>query len=215
MTNGRNTRRINRAFAARSAANFPRGRARDPHGVTLTLGLAGRNFGKARVPDFVLRSSDTCRADPVDRLPNKGSAPVDTPLHLRRELFETFGSDRASFSLRSRGQYWRHGQMEARMKRHGLTHEPEIAIELFELATHRRKLARQGRGIALVIVRTQQLIEGFFDKRRFGSPRTHGRIIQPRGHAVGEIDTNSRLHEGPRSREIRRLDARCCNCKTA
>ncbi|MDT9702498.1 hypothetical protein, partial [Streptomyces sp. P17] len=79
---------------------------------------------------------------------NKGNSPIDTPFHLRRELFETFGSERASRSLGGRRQYRCHSQMESRVKRYRLIHDPEIPIELLELTAHGRELASQCRGIA-------------------------------------------------------------------
>jgi hypothetical protein len=123
--------------------------------------------------------------------------------------------------------------MESRVKRYRLIHDPEIPIELFELAAHGRELAGQCRGIARIFVGAEHTIEGYFDKRRFGSARTAGRFRQSRGHTFGEINTNSGFHgkiplkatdlDYFRSRRInsasaqatRLVDARRCNCKTA
>jgi hypothetical protein len=80
------------------------------------------------------------------------------------------------------------------VKRYRPIHDPEIPIELFELAAHGRELAGQCRGIAQNFVGAEQTIEGCFDKRRFGSAGTPGRISQSRGRAFGEINTNSGFH---------------------
>jgi hypothetical protein len=130
------------------------------------------------------RSCSRC-GYPVDRFPNKGNAPINTPFHLCGELLETFGSERASRSLRSRRHYRRHSQMEACVKRYRLIHDPEIPIELLKLTAHNRELAGQSRGIAQIFVGAEQAIEGYFDKRRFGSARTGSRFRQTRGHPLG------------------------------
>jgi hypothetical protein len=158
------------------------------------VATAGCGLGETRRYQVAFRSTGPRRAGPVDRFLNQGNSSIDTPFHLRRELLETFGSKRASRSLRSRRQYRRHSQMESRVKRYRLIHDPEIPIELFELAAHGRELAGQCRGIARIFVGAEHTIEGYFDKRRFGSARTAGRFRQSRGHTFGEINTNSGFH---------------------
>ncbi|MFX9877809.1 hypothetical protein ABTP36_19165, partial [Acinetobacter baumannii] len=85
--------------------------------VIFFVATAGRALGEACLREVVCRSSGPRRAGPVDRFLNKGNSPIDTPFHLRRELFETFGSERASRSLGGRRQYRCHSQMESRVKR--------------------------------------------------------------------------------------------------
>src|SRR5229473_1264851 len=85
--------------------------------------------------------------------------------------------------------------MKPRMKSSGLIRYSEIAIELLELMAQSREAARHGRGIADVVVRAQEKIEGGFDERRFCGAGTLGRFCQPRGHLLGEINANSGFHE--------------------
>ncbi len=84
--------------------------------------------------------------------------------------------------------------MEPRVQCHRLIHYLKIAIELLELATHGRELAGQGRGVAEVVLRSEQATERRFHQRGFGSAGTGGRFRQSRGHALGEIDANSGFH---------------------
>jgi hypothetical protein len=84
--------------------------------------------------------------------------------------------------------------MESRVKSDGLIYDPETAIKLLELATQFGKPARYRSGIADVIVRAQETIEGSFDKRRFCGAGTLGCGCQPRGHAFGQINANSGFH---------------------
>jgi len=57
--------------------------------------------------------------------------------------------------------------VESRVKSDGLIRDPEIAIELLELTAQSGEPARHGRGIADVVIRTKETIEGGFDERRF------------------------------------------------
>jgi len=84
--------------------------------------------------------------------------------------------------------------MESRVKSDGLIYNPETAIELIELATQPSKPARHRSGIADVLVRAKETIEGGFDERRFCGARTFGCGCQPRGHAFGQINANSGFH---------------------
>ena len=82
------------------------------------------------------------------------------------------------------------------MKSSRLIRHSEIAIELIELMAQSGETARHGRGIADVVVRAQEKIERGFDERRFCGAGTLGRLCQPRGHLLGEINANSGFHEG-------------------
>src|SRR5229473_5574584 len=88
--------------------------------------------------------------------------------------------------------------MEARVKRSGLIRDSEIAIELLELTTQSGEVVRHCRGIADSVVRAKETVERCFDERRFCGTGIFGRFCQPRGHAFGEINTNSGFHEGAR-----------------
>src|SRR5580700_11081962 len=82
--------------------------------------------------------------------------------------------------------------MEARVKRSRLIRDPEIAIDIFELAAQSSEVTRHSRGI---VVRAKVAVEGSFDERRFRGTGTFGRFRQPRSHTFGEINANSRFHE--------------------
>src|SRR5882724_2634348 len=84
--------------------------------------------------------------------------------------------------------------MESRVKSDGLIYDPETTIELLKLTTQSGKPARYRGGIADVIVRAQETIEGCFDERRFCGAGTLGRGCQPRGHAFGQVNANSGFH---------------------
>jgi hypothetical protein len=85
--------------------------------------------------------------------------------------------------------------MEARVKRSRLIRNSEVAIELLELTAQSSEAARHCRGIADVVVRAKETIEGCFDKRRSCGTGIFGRFGQPRSHAFGEINANSGFHE--------------------
>lgn len=80
------------------------------------------------------------------------------------------------------------------MKSDGLIRDPEIAIELLELTAQSGETARHCSGIADVVIRAKETIEGRFDERRFCRAWTLGCFCQPRGHAFAEINANSGFH---------------------
>ena len=80
------------------------------------------------------------------------------------------------------------------MKSSRLIRNPEIAIELLDLVAQATETARHRRGIADIIVRAQEKIEGGFDERRFCGAGTFGGGGQPRGHLLGKINANSGFH---------------------
>src|SRR5580693_8377038 len=82
------------------------------------------------------------RANPVDRLPDEGDSEIDAPSYLRRKFFESFGPKRAGSPLLARRHQRGHGQMEPGVKSGGLIRDPEIAIELLELAAQSGEVAR-------------------------------------------------------------------------
>jgi hypothetical protein len=84
--------------------------------------------------------------------------------------------------------------MKPGMKSSRLICHSEIAIELLELMAQSGEAARHDRGIADVIIRAQEKIEGSFNERRFCGAGTLGRFCQPRGHLLGEINANSGFH---------------------
>jgi hypothetical protein len=86
--------------------------------------------------------------------------------------------------------------MEARVKSGRLIRSSEIAIELLELTAQSSEVARHCRGIADIVVRAKETVEGCFDERRFCGTGISGRFRQSRGDAFGEINANSRFHEG-------------------
>jgi hypothetical protein len=86
--------------------------------------------------------------------------------------------------------------MEARVKSGRLIRSSEIAIELLELTAQSSEVARHCRGIADIVVRAKETVEGCFDERRFCGTGILGRFRQSRGDAFGEINANSRFHEG-------------------
>ena len=134
------------------------------------------------------------RAAPVDRLAYEGNSEIDAPSYLRGKFFESLGPERACGPLRGCRQQRGYGEMKPRMKSSRLIRDSEIAIELLELMAQSREAARHGRGIADVVVRAQEKIEGGFDERRFCGAGTLGRFCQPRGHLLGEINANSGFH---------------------
>jgi hypothetical protein len=73
--------------------------------------------------------------------------------------------------------------MKSRMKRNRLIPDPEIAIELFNLTAQSGEVVRHCRGIADIVLRAKEAIEGCFDERRFCRTGTLGRFRQPFGHA--------------------------------
>ena len=85
--------------------------------------------------------------------------------------------------------------MEPGVKSSRLIRNSEVAIELLELTAQSSEVAGHCRGIAYVVVRAKETIEGCFDKRRFCGTGIFGRFCQPRSHAFGEIDANSGFHE--------------------
>jgi hypothetical protein len=85
--------------------------------------------------------------------------------------------------------------MEARVKSSRLISDSEIAIELLELTAQSSEVARHCRGIADIVVRAKVAIEGCLDERRFCGTGFFGCFRQPHGHAFGEINANSGLHE--------------------
>jgi hypothetical protein len=86
--------------------------------------------------------------------------------------------------------------MEARVKSGRLIRSSEIAIELLKLTAQSSEVARHCRGIADIVVRAKETVEGCFDERRFCGTGIFGRFRQSRGDAFGEINANSRFHEG-------------------
>ena len=86
------------------------------------------------------------------------------------------------------------------MKGNGLIRDPEIPIELLNLAAQSGEVAPYCRCIADIVIRTQEAIEGGFDERRFCGAGTPGRFCEPCGHPLGEINANSGFHGGYSSR---------------
>jgi hypothetical protein len=85
--------------------------------------------------------------------------------------------------------------MEPRVKSSRLIRNSEIAIELLELPAQSGEMARHCRGIANIVVRAKETVEGRFDQRGFCGTGIFGRFRQPRSHTFGEINANSGFHE--------------------
>jgi hypothetical protein len=66
--------------------------------------------------------------------------------------------------------------MEARVKSGRLIRSSEIAIELLELTAQSSEVARHCRGIADIVVRAKETVEGCFDERRFCGTGIFGRF---------------------------------------
>jgi hypothetical protein len=79
-----------------------------------------------------------------------------------------------------------------------LIRDSEIPIELLELVAQSGETARHRSGIADVVVRAKETIEGCFDEPRLRGTWTLSRFCQPRGHAFAEINANSGFHGGSR-----------------
>jgi hypothetical protein len=73
--------------------------------------------------------------------------------------------------------------MEPRMKRSRLIGDSKIAIEPFELTAQPGEVVRHCRGIADIVLRAKEAIEGCFDERRFCHTGTLGCFRQPFRHA--------------------------------
>src|SRR5713101_763663 len=138
------------------------------------------------------------RANPVDRLPDEGDSEIDALSDLRGKFFESFSPERAGSPQLARRHQRGHGQMEPRVKSSRLIRNSEIAIELLELTAQSNEVTRHCRGIANIVVRAKETVEGCFDERRFCGTRIFGRFCQPGSHAFGEIDADSGFHEGAR-----------------
>ena len=85
--------------------------------------------------------------------------------------------------------------MESGVKSGRLARNSEIAIEILELTAQSGEVPRHCRGIADVVVRAKETVEGCFDERRFCGTGISGRLCQPRSRAFGEINANSGFHE--------------------
>jgi hypothetical protein len=135
------------------------------------------------------------RANPVDRLADERNSEIDAPSDLRGKFFESFGPEGAGSPLLARRHQRCHSQMEPGVKSSRLIRNSEIAIEVLELTAQPGEAARHCRGIADVVVRTKETVEGCFHECRFCGTGIFGRFCQPRSHALGEINANSGFHE--------------------
>jgi hypothetical protein len=113
---------------------------------------------------------------------------------LRGKFFESLGPECGCGSEPGCRQWRGYGEMKSGMKSGRLICDSEIAIELFKLTAQSSEAARQGRGVADVVIGTQETIEGCFDECRFCGAGTLGRFCQPRSYAFGEINANSGFH---------------------
>jgi hypothetical protein len=99
--------------------------------------------------------------------------------------------------------------MEACMKGSRFTYDPEIVIELFNLAAQSGKLASNASGIADIVFRTKESIESGFDERRFCRAGAPGRLSEPRGNPFRKIDANSWFHTRSLSSATQGRHPRC------
>ena len=76
------------------------------------------------------------------------------PFDLRGEYFETIAPKHTSGSQLRDRQGRCDGEVVTRMQSDGLTDDPEIAIEVFELTAHADKPARERPVIACIGIRT-------------------------------------------------------------
>jgi hypothetical protein len=129
---------------------------------------------------------------------------MNTPSHLRGKFLEPLRSERTCRTQRRGRHWWRNGQVESRVKSDGLIHDPETAIEVFELAAQTDKATFHRGGIADVVVRAKETIERGFDEPRFRGLGTLGCSRQPRGHVFGEINAYSGFHGRLAENAIRR-----------
>src|SRR4249920_2468723 len=93
--------------------------------------------------------------------------------------------------------------MEPGVKSSRLIRNSEFAIELLELTAQSSEVVRHCRGIADVVVRAKEAVEGCFDERRFCGTGTLGRFCQPRSHTFGEINADSGFHEGSAGMQLK------------
>jgi hypothetical protein len=64
--------------------------------------------------------------------------------------------------------------MEPRVEGGRLIRNSEIAIEILELTAQSSEVVGHCRGIAVIVVRAKETVEGCFHERRFCSPWTLG-----------------------------------------
>lgn len=85
--------------------------------------------------------------------------------------------------------------MKSRMKCCCLVGNPEIAVELLDLAAQSGEMASDRSLIPDIVVGTKEAIEGCLDERRFRRTGTLGRFCQPCGYGFAEINANSWFHD--------------------
>ena len=73
---------------------------------------------------------------------------------------------------------------------------PEIAVELLDLAAQSGEVVYDRSLIPDIIVGAKEAIEGCLDERRFCRTGTPRRLRQPCGHGFTEINANSGFHGG-------------------
>jgi hypothetical protein len=107
---------------------------------------------------------------------------MNAPANLSREFVEARGSELAGGLSYWRRQRRRYGEMISRMQRDGFIDDPQIAVEMFKLATHPVEPAHHGAVIYRFAVRTaQKLLERSADQERLRDAPTPRFGQEPRG----------------------------------
>jgi hypothetical protein len=86
-------------------------------------------------------SASPRRISPAHRLSDQGNSLINAPSDLGCKFFKSLCTKRARRTLRGYRQYRCHGEMKPRMKGNGLIRDPEMAVELFDLAAQSCEVA--------------------------------------------------------------------------
>ena len=110
------------------------------------------------------KASAPYRAAPVNRLLYERNSEVNPPSYLRGEFLESFGPERDADRCAAAGSSGEQRRDGIRVKSDRLIRDPEIPIELLELATQSRETARHRSGVADVVVRAEETIEALLPR---------------------------------------------------
>src|SRR5262249_29609952 len=119
---------------------------------------------------------------------------MNAPSNLRGQYFEPLGAKSAGCALLGRGQRRRNRQVIPRMEGNGLTHDPQIPIELLELTAHPVQAPQERNVITRVAVGIEVARErGLYDLC-LGDAVTLGGGLQSAGDILGEMSTDLGSH---------------------
>lgn len=114
--------------------------------------------------------------------------------HLRGKIFEPLKSKNAGGALVCLRQWWRYGEVIARVQGNDLVDQPELVREPRQLLAHPIEAAQQRGVVNRLDFRIQKAFESEFHNGRLARAWLLGRGFQPLDDLLGKLHADFSLH---------------------